>query len=91
MKFSDWIKLKEEASAGAVAAPATTPATPSAPSSDVSDSVSTPSETVPSGTSKDDVAKVPMRLSGGCGFCFPHCNCYKNKRRKKKKKKGRKR
>jgi hypothetical protein len=89
MKFSDWIKFKEEASASTGSLVATGTSTSSATTSPAD----SPPDSAPEsteGTTTNDVAKVPYRL-GGCGFCFPHCSCSKCKRKKRKhKKKGKK-
>lgn len=87
-KFSEWVKMREDAAAGAPAAPAPAPSSPSTPPSDPSPP---PSDNHSGGTTTGDVAHVPFRLAG-CGFCYPNCSCgsCKKKRRKKRKKRGKK-
>lgn len=80
MKFSDWIKIKEQAvSAAPSAAPATSAtAVPSLPSS--------------GGTKTSDIATVPQKMFGGirqtsdkCGNCSKdYKNWYIPKKRRKK-------
>jgi len=78
MKFSKWIKLKEEGES------APSGDSGPAPSGDGDGSGPAPDS---ASTTTSDVAKVPMRLGSCGGFCMPYCSCgYKKKKRRKKKK-----
>lgn len=97
IKFSTWIKMREEAAAttsgpavaGGSSAPVSDGGITSSPSETGSEpSSSNPEHTDGEGTTtKDKIATRPFVL--GCGYCYPVCGCG-NKKRKKKKKKTRK-
>jgi len=88
MKFSTWLKLKEESMGGGVAAsaPAAGPTSDASSGTVSSDSTSSSSDgNIDSrGTTSSDVARRPFVL--GCGYCYPSCKCKSKKKRRRRKK-----